>query len=225
MENTGCKVAMKVLVEFLARTLPFKELDRTILGDLSNRSVIGCYLKETMIFEQDVTEVTHLLLIQKGGVKVYRTKSDAEETLKEMCGEGAALGALSLVRGHKADVNVQALEDTFCFLLEKDAFLALVESDSRFAQFYLQNFSEDFTGLVYSELRSNRLKLRDQRVLRLFKANVQALIKNPPVMISPSTTVLEAGARMAEHGIGSLLVTNSAGGISGIVTVPQDMRR
>jgi len=223
MENTGRKVAMKVLVEFLAQTLPFKELDRTILGDLSNRCVIDYYLKGTMIFEQDVTEVTHLLLIQKGGVKVYRTKSDAEETLKEMCGEGAALGALSLVRGHKADVNVQALEDTFCFLLEKDAFLELVESDSRFAQFYLQNFSEDFTGLVYSELRSNRLKLRDQRALRLFNANVQALVKNPPVMISPSTTVLEAGAKMAEHGIGSLLVTNSAGGISGIVT-DQDLR-
>lgn len=223
MERVSREVSIRVLVHFLRITLPFKVLEASVLDELSKRCVIEYYPKGTLIFEQNITEVKHLCLIQKGAVKIYWTNSDSDETLKEICGEGADFGALCMVRGQKADVNVEAIEDTFCFLLHKDVFLDLVQSDSRIAQFYLQTFPEDFIIRVYSELRRDRLQLRDQGDLRLFNNTVANLVKNRPVTVSRGETVRDAGARMAERGIGSLLVSDSEGLIIGIVT-DQDLR-
>jgi CBS domain-containing protein len=223
MERVAREVPIRVLVHFLRTTLPFKVLEPSVLDELSKRCVIEYYPKGTLILEQNITEVKHLCLIQKGAAKVYWTNSDTSEALKEVCGEGAEFGSLCMVRGQRADVTVEAIEDTFCFLLNKDVFLELVQSDSRFAQFYLQTFPEDFVSRVYSELRSDRLRLREQGDLRLFNNTVESMLKNRPVTVSLDETVRDAGARMADRGIGSLLVNDSEGRILGIVT-DQDLR-
>lgn len=223
MERVVRQVPIKVLTHFLRTTLPFKILDSSLLEELSKRCVIEYYPKGTLILEQNITEVKDLCLIQKGAVKVYCANSDTGETLKEICGEGAEFGALYLVKGQRADVNVEAIEDTFCFLFHKDVFLDLVQRDSRFAQFYLQTFPEDFITRVYAELRSDRLRLRAQSDLRLFSNTIESMVKKRPVTVSLGETVQDAGARMADRGIGSLLVHDAEGRILGIVT-DQDLR-
>jgi CBS domain-containing protein len=216
-------VSPKVIVQFLAKTLPFRTLPASSLEQLAKACLVEYFPRETVIFRQDVSDIAYLYLIQKGGVKVYRKNQDAQETLMEMCGAGGAFGAHSLFRGTRSDVSVQAYEDTYCFLLEKTVFFSLVEQHSRFAQFYLENLSEDFTSQAYGELRRDRLKLRDQSFLHLFKSRVRSLVRVEPVMIHTGATILEAGSRMDEFGIGSLLVRNPNGIVEGIIT-DQDLR-
>ncbi len=223
MTRSRHAVAPKVVVEFLARTLPFNELDSSTLEDLAQQWDIEYYPKGTLIFQQGVTEVTHLCLIQKGGIKVYFKDSEPDTALKDYRGEGAAFGALSIVRGEKAALNVEAVEDTFCFLLEKESFLRLVQHDGRVARFYLQGFSEDFVSAAYSELRSEKVKLRDPEALHLFSSGVSDIIRIQPQMILSSASIQEAAMRMAELGIGSLLVRGPNNGLVGIVT-DKDLR-
>lgn len=223
MVSESLAVSPRVVVQFMAKTLPFRTLPHTSLEQLATTCLIEYFPKETTIFQQDVTEIDHLYLIQKGGVEIFRKLGDAEETLTEMCSVGGAFGAYSLIRGTRSDVSIRAYEDTYCFLLEKSVFFALVEKHSRFAQFYLENLSEDFTSQAYGELRRDRLKLRDQSFLHLFKSQVRSLIRVEPVMISIDATILEAGGRMDEHGIGSLLVQDAEGKVQGIIT-DQDLR-
>jgi CBS domain-containing protein len=212
-----------MLIQFLRRTLPFKELDGPSLEHLAAQWIIDYFPKGTLIFEQGVTEVTHLFLIQKGGVKAYFTGPDTMTALVDFGGEGTAFGASSLIRGHKADLNVETVEDTFCFLLEKSAFLKLVQSNPRLSQYYLAGFSEDFVLAAYSELRKERVRAKNQEHLYLFNKRASDLTKGPVEAISPAATIQEAASLMSAKSIGSLLIRGGDGNLIGIVT-DKDLR-
>jgi CBS domain-containing protein len=217
------EVVPPVLAQFLRRTMPFNELDDDQILRLAVHWAIEYYPKGSLILKQGSTEITHLHVIQKGGVKIYLNTGDSAGALKDFGGEGAAFGALNMILGEPADINVEAVEDTFCFLLEKEPFLELVASNPRIAQFFLEGFSEDFLSLAYSELRSEKVKARKQESLYLFNASVRDIIKRPAETIPENASVQEAAARMAELGIGSLLVTDSSEGLVGIIT-DKDLR-
>lgn len=217
-------VAPDMLLQFLRKTLPFKDLDAYSIDFLSRQWAVDFFPRGTIIFEQDVTEVDHLFLVQKGGVKLYEAGPQAPRTLVDFGGEGAAFGASSLMKGRKAEFNVEAVEDTFCFLLDKEVFLKLVRSNPRLSHYYLKSFAEDYMAAAYSELRRDRIHARAQDRLYLFNTEVRELIKGPAEVVSGSITVQAAAARMASLRIGSLLVQDQAGAIVGIVT-DKDLRR
>src|SRR3989338_2085550 len=64
-------VPPEIVLEFLAHTLPFNELDADTLSNLATSCLIDFFPKGTIIFRQDQTQVQHFYLIQKGGVKIY----------------------------------------------------------------------------------------------------------------------------------------------------------
>lgn len=224
MGDSDYSAAPRMLLDFLRGNLPFSDLGPSELEHLSRHCEIDFFPKGSILFHQDITEVTHLCLIQKGGVKVYFRADDTAATLRDYGGEGAAIGALSIVRGDRADLTVEAVEDTFCFMLEKGAFLDIVKRNPRVAQFFLQGFSEDFIVDAYSELRSEKVRARKEEALYLFNTKIQALIKSPPEIVAITATIRQAAELMASRGIGSVLVENPAGGIAGIVT-DKDLRK
>jgi CBS domain-containing protein len=208
----------EAVLEFLLRTLPFNELPVEALKNLSKRCTIDFFPKDTLVLKQDISDVTHLYLIHRGGVKVYLTDSDGAITLKDFRGEGNSFGALGIIRGSKANLNVETMEDTFCFLLEKEAFLDLIQDNSRLAQYYLKQFSEDVVGTAYNELRSRKVQTRSQEAFYLFSLEIKDVIKRGPEIIHGSSTIQQAAARMSELAIGSMLVQDQFGDIAGIIT-------
>lgn len=213
----------EAVLEFLQKTLPFNELELDTLKDLAKRCTIDFFPKETLVLHQDISEVTHLYLVHRGGVKVYLTDSDGAVTLKDFRGEGSYFGALGIIRGSKANLNVETVEDTFCFLLEKDAFVNLIQNNPRFAQYYLKQFSEDVVITAYNELRSRKIRSRSQEAFYLFSLEIKDVIKRPPETIHCSKTIQQTAARMSDLAIGSLLVQDQSGSIAGIVT-DKDLR-
>lgn len=206
------------VLQFLRNTLPFKELEEETLKELSTQCRQDFFAKGTVVFQQGVTEVDYLYLINRGGVKVYLTDVNMDVTLKDFRGEGGYFGALGLIRESRANLNVETVEDTFCYLLEKNAFLELVRNSPRVSQYYLQRFSEDVVCTAYSELRSQKARSRPQDAFYLFSVEVADVIKRPLQTISGGETIQKAAAEMSEHKIGSLLVRNQAEDIVGIVT-------
>lgn len=211
------------VLEFLRKTLPFNELDDGVLWDVAKKCTEDFYPKGTLIFQQDVTEVTHLYLIFRGGVKVYLTDANLAVTLKDFRGEGGYFGALSIIRDSKASFNVETIEDTFCFLLERDPFLELVRNNSRIAQYYLKIFSEDVVSTAYSELRSARVGEKTQEVFHLFSVEVEDVINRSLATIAGGETIQLAAAKMSDLKVGSLLVRDQADRLVGIIT-DKDLR-
>ena len=77
-------VARHVAIEFLQSILPFKDLTDSALNNLTRQCVIAFFPRGTLVLEQDVSEVEHLYIIQKGGVKASLRAEDQSIALLEV---------------------------------------------------------------------------------------------------------------------------------------------
>lgn len=217
------EISPEIVLQFLQKTLPFNELDPQSLKNLARQCIIDFYPKGTLIFKQDVTEVTHFHLIQKGGVKTYLKDETGEITLKDFRGEGEYFGALPIIQNVPANLNVETVEDSFCFLFSKEAFMELLDSAPKVTNYFLRSLSEKLIRTAYKELRQHRVSTRTDGALYLFSAQVGAIGKGQMYTIDAEDTVQNAAINMAQYHIGSLLVKNREDEIIGIVT-DKDLR-
>ncbi len=213
----------KPVVDFLKNTIPFNELPEDVLEGMVKDIEVDFFPKGSILFKQDETEVSHLFIIQKGGVKLFLKDEDGEISLKDFRSEGSYIGALPIIHGSRANFTVETVEDTFMLLLPKERFLKLIETYPRFAQFFLKSFSEKFLLNAYRQLRQRRFESRPDSALYLFSVQVGEIIKRSPEVIDAGEAIKEAASRMAELHIGSLLVSDPKGEIVGIIT-DKDLR-
>jgi CBS domain-containing protein len=216
-------VTPQVIIDFLKNTIPFKELDIEALNKLSEHCIIDFFPKGAAIFKQGETIVNYLYLIQKGGVKLFMKDEDGNITLKDFRGEGSYIGALPIIQNTRANFNVETIEDTFCFLLEKKAFLELLNSDPKISQFYLRSFSDKLIKTAYSELRHSRITPKGESGFYLFTVKVGDIVKREPETINSTDSIRDAAVKMSEKGFGSLLIRDSRGEVVGIIT-DKDLR-
>ncbi len=223
-ENDVHAVAPDVAISFFKGIMPFDTLDEEALRSLARHCRIDFFPKGTRLLTADVTELTHLYFIQRGGVKAFLEDENGEVTLKDFRGEGAYIGALAIIRGTPANLNIETVEDTFCFLLPRDIFLGLIEKQASFAHFYLKSFSEKIVTTAYNELRHHKVTRRSNEDLYLFSIRVGDLVKTLR-KVAASATIQEAAALMSEHRVGCLLIHDAvdAEKIVGIIT-DRDLR-
>ncbi len=213
------KVAPEASVAFLKGVMPFNELDDDTLNDIARYCRIDFFPKGTRLLTDDETEITHLFLVQKGGVKAFIVDDEGEVALKDYRGEGAIIGALGIIRETKANMNIETIEDTFCYLLPKEVFLELVENRPAFSHYFLKSFSDKFVHTAYRELRHHKVARRSMEELYLFSIKAGDLVKE--LRTVPSTASIQEAARaMAHFRIGSLLIhdPNDEREIVGIIT-------
>lgn len=214
---------------FIRRTLPFSDLPDDVLAGLAKHCAIDFVPKGTRVFVQGETVVDSIYLIQRGGVRLYLSQSQGDDKLVDYRGEGGSFGALAIIRGSTANLNVDTLEDSFFFRIPKEVFEPLVESYPSISQYYLKAFSDDYVSKAFAELRQQHHELTcADSGLYLFSTRMEDLIKGPPRTIEAGRSIRDAARVMAEHGIGSLLVRGPSRaddkGMAGIVT-DKDLRR
>ncbi|MBT3258561.1 MAG: CBS domain-containing protein, partial [Deltaproteobacteria bacterium] len=167
---------------------------------------------------QGESDVTHFYLIQKGGVRTYRLDGLENITLKDFRGEGEHFGALPIIQNTMANLNVETLDDTFCFLFDRQDFLNLIETNQKVKRHYLSTMSEKMAKPVYSELRQQKITPRAEGALFLFNARAGEISKGTLFTASLDTSVQKISQLMSEKRIGSILLTDVRDEIVGIVT-------
>lgn len=225
LSNDIHTVAPKVAVDFLKGILPFKELDEQTLKYLAGHCRVDFYPNGTRLLTLDKTEVEYLYLIQRGGVKAFIHDGDGNRALKDYRGVGAYVGALGIIRGTKANLNIETVEDTFCYLIPKEIFLNLVKSHPAVSNFYLKSFSDKVVSTAYSELRYQQSASRTNDDFYLFSITAGELVKKLH-SISSDATIQEAARKMSRDGVGSLLIyaPEDPGEFIGIIT-DTDLRK
>ena len=217
-ENDSHKADPEAVLGFLRSTRPFNELDDQTLERISKRMGLDFFDRETLVLEQNVSELTHLFLIFRGAVRISLTDADNQSILQDVRGEGSHFGALSIIRSVKSLFNVQAIEDTFCYLLDKEIFLDLLKKSPSFAGHLWEKFSSDVMDSAYEELRSQKLQPKAEQALSLFTSRVRDIVKRPLEVVSASDTIQTVASLMTEKGVGSILVRDSSDDIVGIIT-------
>lgn len=216
--NDSHKADPEAVLGFLRSTRPFNELDDQTLERISKRMGLDFFDRETLVLEQNVSELTHLFLIFRGAVRISLTDAADQSILQDVRGEGSHFGALSIIRGVKSLFNVEAIEDTFCYLLDKEIFLDLLKKSPSFAGHLWEKFSSDVMDSAYEELRSQKLQPKAEQALSLFTSRVRDIVKRPLEVVSASDTIQTAASLMTEKGVGSILVRDSSDDIVGIIT-------
>jgi CBS domain-containing protein len=206
MKGTTHSAAPAVVAEFLGKIMPFKELAPEIIDQVARKVKMDFFPKGARLLEAGKSEIKHLHLIQKGGVKCFIVDDEGAVTLKDYRGEGDCIGALGIIRGTLANLDVEMVEDTFCFLLPRAVFLELISSQPGFSQYYLKSFSEKIVATAYSELRHHRVGRSNDSSLHLFSIQVGDIIRQAPRTIAADASIRQAAAKMAEFRVASLLI-------------------
>lgn len=215
-----------MVLTFLGKALPFSELPEAARRALAKGVTVDFAPKGTMLQEQDVTQVEHLMLIQTGGVRQFITDEDGNERLLDWLGEGASVGGVSMFReggGGVARTNAVTVEDTFLLLIPREALLELVGTHPQVANYFLQTLSEEYMDKAFDSLRA-RHTVPDGSSLYLFGATVGDFMHGPPVRVSLQDTIRQAAMQMVEQKVGSVLVVDPSGDALGIVT-DTDLRK
>ncbi|UZP67201.1 DUF294 nucleotidyltransferase-like domain-containing protein [Desulfovibrio mangrovi] len=221
----------QLALDFLRGTLPFSELSADVLGWLAKACSVDFMPSGTRLFERGRTRPDRLWLVQKGAVRLTGGP-DAESTpqtaagegrqgnasgevsgsdsLTDVRGEGASVGAVALMDGGFATADVETVEDTFFITIPRAVFLELVEREQVVSQYYMKGLPERFVSKAFAEMRVRCEGLADEKGLYLFASRVGDLVSRPPVSVVRGTSLRQAAACMVEQGVGSLLIREGA---------------
>ena len=138
------------VIDFLQKVPPFQFLKEECLHNVASSISMDFYPKDKVILIQNGPPSEFLRIIKKGGVKVYRTNESGEEVLIDYRGEGDTFGFLSLVGKDKVRANVVAVEDTICYLVDKETTLNLLETNVNFTEYFFKSHLTKYIDRQYN---------------------------------------------------------------------------
>ena len=207
---------------FLARVPAFRLLDQAEVRELASNVEVDFSPAGTAILAEGDPPSEFLKIVVSGGVKVSLTAGDGDEVEVDYRSEGAAIGYLSLFSGERSRVNVAAVEDTLCYLIPREHFLALLERRPDVREFFTRTFITTYMDKLFSDLRDGSLA-RGGRTQLMFSTPVGDLIKRAAVTAPPHISIRDAARVMSRHRVSSLVISSADREPVGIIT-DRDLR-
>jgi CBS domain-containing protein len=197
----------------LARHAPFAQMSAEHLEQTLRDAELATYRPDERVLGPDSGPVTHLQCVLSGSITGRRGLADAAGGFVYEAGDlfpvGAAVGQRPVTASYTAD------DHTVCLLLPVDAMHRLASASTVFADFLnrrVMQLLELSQKAVQASFASQALAQQS------LESNLGALVRKPPVVVTPQTRLSEALALMKEGRIGSVLVAESACAPHGILT-------
>ncbi|HEY3374225.1 MAG TPA: DUF294 nucleotidyltransferase-like domain-containing protein [Candidatus Aquicultor sp.] len=208
------------VVEFLGQVAPFKFLDTKVLRAAAKKVLMEFYPKGSLILAQSDPS-PYLYVIKKGGVKVF-IKSGSEEVIVDYRSEGDSFGFISLYSGERSRTNIVAIDDTICYLIDKETFNKLKDANPAFAEFFLESYLNKYSGRAFVEMYQKDIICRAGMSSHP-AVTVGDIVSRKTITAPPEISIQAAARTMSEYNISSLVVVNNDGYPVGIVT-DRDLR-
>lgn len=216
VREAGLHRAASNTLSFLAKHAPFNKMSAEALQRFAEKAHIAFYPAGSVIVGPDSGNVRFFYLIESGKVQARQA---GEVTVTDYsilslgAGESFPIGAVTA--GRPSTNLYTALEDTFCYHLPAEDFLALLASSPEFNLFCTQ--------YIASLLDQSRRQLQAQFAQ---KASEQQTLNSPlvgigtrdPMSVLPDTPLRGALETMAFKGIGSMVVVDEERKPLGIFT-------
>lgn len=203
-------------IEFLRRHAPFDRMTGPHLEFLAKHLRLGFYPKGEIIVEPARGTARTLYIIKQGRVRgeITQGRSPTKGEVWELeAGECFPIGAMLARR--PVIINQRAIEDTFCFELDREHFEKLLALSPAFYDFC----SGRLASLLTEALRGMQADLAMQSSDASFNAPLANLARRAPVTCPPETPLRDAVARMHAERVGSIIVVDGASAPLGIFTL------
>ena len=208
VNTRGLSAAPGDAFAFLRGYPPFDTLEVADVERVAASAEVEFFLAGATIFSQNAQPVEHLRVVRTGAVEII-----LDGRALDMLGAGELFGHASMLSGLPPGFSARALEDTLCYRIpESVARVALAQPAS--------------VGFVARSLLAMHETVPDALVPRNpapDPANqpVVALLRDPPLLCSPETTIREAAASMTAAAASSIVI--ELGDSLGILT-DRDLR-
>jgi CBS domain-containing protein len=210
------------VLNFLRHIPPFQNLSEPTLSDLVTQTEIHYFPADSRILSQNQPASNYLYIIERGGVKKLLQTGADEEILIEVAGEGELFGVLSSLKREAPRFEVIAIADTLCYAIPHTAIQPLLKTQPGFADYLLDFSIHHYLDRSLNHLRQRNLTEENNQQF-LFNAPIQDLAHSPLVTCPETATVQEAARLMTGRQASSVIVTDAAGRLIGIVT-DRDLR-
>ena len=211
---------LEEVVQFLQKIAPFQFLEPAVLAAVAREMALDFYPKDMVILKQNGPASNSLRIIKKGAVKVLMGTEEGEEITLEYKGEGDNFGFLSMIGHDRQRTTVKAVEDTICYIIQKDQVLKLLKTSPAFTEYFMSYLSR-YVDRTYQEMHAKNL-FCGSGDRSLFNTKVGSLAVSL-VSVAEETSIQKSAEVMARHKISSLIVLNKDRLPLGIVT-DRDLR-
>ena len=210
------------VIKFLQNVPPFQFLDGASLADVAKDLSMEFYPKNTVILKQDGPPSDSLRIIKKGGVRISVKSGTGEDVVIDFRGEGDTFGIVSLMSKDRQKTTIVAIDDTICYLLNKEHLYRIIESHPTFTEYLLQSHFTKYIDKTYREMHNKSLFYGSSDHL-LFTTQIGDMATKDIIAVCEKATIREAAEEMVRNRISSVIVFNADGQPTGIVT-DRDMR-
>jgi CBS domain-containing protein len=180
------------------------------------------YPKGSVILKQDNTPSDSLKIIKKGGVRVSVKSKDGEDVVIDYRGEGDTFGLVSLMSKDRQKTTIVAVDDTICYLLNKETVYRLIDDHPAVTEYLLQSHFTKYIDKTYGEMHSKSLFYGSSDHL-LFTTLIGDIAGKEVVTVREATSIQDAAREMAKHRISSIIIVDRNELPTGIVT-DRDLR-
>jgi CBS domain-containing protein len=145
-----------------------------------------------------------------------------EEIVIDYRGEGDTFGFLSLIGKDKVRANIMAVDDTICYLLDKEHAVKLLNTYPVFTEYFLKSHLTKYIDRTYSEMHNKSMLIGGSDRI-LFTSRVADIAIKDLVAVHEEATIQEAAHIMAHHKVSSLVIYDMNNFPVGIIT-DRDLR-
>ncbi|MBU8911700.1 MAG: CBS domain-containing protein [Desulfobacterales bacterium] len=202
---------------------PFSTLSKQDQEKLTNAFSYEKVQKGTVLLEQEITRVENLYILSKGHAQYYYELNNT----KILSGEvkiGDNFGGISILLNDAVSIrSLKILEDSVFITLKADFFLSVCKENSKFQDYFTNEFGKCMLNKSFSGIISRRIKDKEFN-LPFFNRPIRTIFQ-PNIITCPMETSIEnAAIKMSRNNASAILIKKDKRTIQGIVT-DADLRK
>ncbi len=179
---------------YLKKIEPFSFLSKSELEDIIKGLESEIFGKDEVIFREDDMPLRYLYILKCGRVSLMDKKGH-EEILKD----GDMFGVASIISSNPPKYTAIAEENSVCYLIKKENFLKIFNSNKGFSDFFLKLITKRLSSLLTLSKVSRGYE-------HLYATPLIELVSRDPVVCSKDTKIIDIAKLMSKENVGSVVV-------------------
>ncbi|RLI80463.1 hypothetical protein DRP05_00390 [Archaeoglobales archaeon] len=198
--------------EFLRKIKPFSFLSEDEIDRILSGLEVEVYPKNSVIFKEG-RKLEHVYLVFSGLIGLFEG-----EELIDYVSRGELVGVISSIYNTRTTLTARAIEDTVCYVIDKNKFREVFDKNPKFSSFFLTFVSKRFRSFT------NLAREREIFEETTFLTEVEKVVSKKPVVCGIDSSVEDDVKKMEENKVGSIVVVDGEQKPLGIFT-DNDLRR
>ena len=196
---------------------PFNTLSDEVLADLMPKLILKTYAKDSFIFAKGQPSIGFLLIILAGSVGIVVEGEKDSSNVVSFRYAGDFFGETVILTGKTYPASVKAVEELTCYLLKKEIFEDLLQTQNEFAGFF-NNILTDRLRDLYEQMVQEQPVDSFGLSSEPFKHRLKDIMSTPVITCSPSTPISQVARIFSQQHISTIAIIGTTGKLLGLVS-------